>query len=121
MLEQVSSGDNQLQLAISKQRAESTRLIVKSTSLPKVFILFCFAKPVLLTVVFFSIRNIPSVDEAWKLPIPAELTTRTIRNAQVRTLVKNYLTQMYYLSLICLLTHHHDELSLIKESMYHFC
>ena len=31
-----------------------------------------------------SFRNIPSVDEAWKLPIPAELTTRTIRNAQVR-------------------------------------
>ena len=25
----------------------------------------------------------PSVDEAWKLPIPAELTTRTLRNAQV--------------------------------------
>ena len=33
---------------------------------------------------FFFFRNIPSVDEAWQLPIPAELTTRTIRNAQVR-------------------------------------
>lgn len=31
-------------------------------------------------------KNIPSVDEAWKLPIPAELTTRTIRNAQVKLL-----------------------------------
>ncbi|KAJ7323700.1 Lysine-specific demethylase 6A [Desmophyllum pertusum] len=31
-------------------------------------------------------KNIPSVDEAWKLPIPAELTTRTIRNAQVKML-----------------------------------
>ncbi|XP_048588663.1 lysine-specific demethylase 6A isoform X1 [Nematostella vectensis] len=28
-------------------------------------------------------KNLPSVGEAWKLPIPAELTTRTIRNAQV--------------------------------------
>ncbi|XP_015775151.1 PREDICTED: histone demethylase UTY-like [Acropora digitifera] len=33
-----------------------------------------------------SIGNIPSVTEAWKLPIPAELTTRTIRNAQVKLL-----------------------------------
>ncbi|XP_022796403.1 lysine-specific demethylase 6A-like [Stylophora pistillata] len=31
-------------------------------------------------------KNIPSVDEAWQLPIPAELTTRTIRNAQVKLL-----------------------------------
>ncbi|XP_067031974.1 lysine-specific demethylase 6A-like isoform X1 [Acropora muricata] len=31
-------------------------------------------------------KNIPSVTEAWKLPIPAELTTRTIRNAQVKLL-----------------------------------
>ena len=45
-------------------------------------------------VLFFCIRNIPSVDEAWKLPIPAELTTRTIRNAQVRALMKNYLVQL---------------------------
>ncbi|XP_031554855.1 lysine-specific demethylase 6A-like isoform X2 [Actinia tenebrosa] len=27
-------------------------------------------------------KNIPSVGEAWKLPIPAELTTRTMRNVQ---------------------------------------
>ncbi|KAK3699393.1 hypothetical protein QZH41_018548 [Actinostola sp. cb2023] len=30
-------------------------------------------------------KNIPSVGEAWKLPIPAELTTRTMRNAQVES------------------------------------
>ena len=43
------------------------------------FLIVCFTFET-----FIFLRNIPSVDEAWKLPIPAELTTRTIRNAQVK-------------------------------------
>ena len=29
-----------------------------------------------------SFRSLPNIEEAWKLPIPAELTTRTVRLVQ---------------------------------------
>ena len=87
-----------LHLPISKQPTESTRLTLKSCTslrLSDASFFTCCLKSLFYFALqnlhynFFSIRNIPSVDEAWKLPIPAELTTRTIRNAQVRALVKN--------------------------------